>query len=74
MMSFPFILFFMSVVSKMFNTKAFEKYLSKNGEELNLNDMIGKNGILNQQGSILQLALRQNGEYFKHRIRSNLPL
>ena len=68
MMSFPFILFFMSVASKMFNTKAFEKYLSKNGEELNLNGMIGKNGILNQQGSILQLALRQNGEYFKNRI------
>ena len=68
MRGFPFILFFVSVESKMFYTKAIEKYLSKNGEELNLNGMIGKNGILNQQGSILQLALRQNGEYFKNRI------
>ena len=70
MRGFPFILFFMSVAScqwhhgtsKMFNTKTFEKYFLKNGDEFNLNGMIGKNGILNQQGSILQLALTQNGE------------
>ena len=29
---------------------------------LELNQMIDENGILNQEGSILQMALKQNGE------------
>ena len=46
------------------NTKNHKTFLESLGG-LNLNEMVGKNGILNQQGSILQMAFKQNGEYFR---------
>ena len=61
---FPFILCFVSTNSKFLNTDAVEKYMLqklKEEKEFHLNGMIAKNGVLNQQGSILQLALTQNG-------------
>lgn len=50
-----------SVDSKFLNTKAVENYLMGNRGELSLNGMVGDNGVLNQEGSILQLALTHNG-------------
>ena len=59
-----FSIVFFSVLFSV-NSKFVNLNLFRSLDDLKLNKMVGQNGVFNQQGSILQMALKQNGEHDK---------
>ena len=59
-----FSIVFFSVLFSV-NSKFVNLNLFRSLDDLKLNKMVGQNGVFNQQGSILQMALKQNGEIVK---------
>ena len=59
-----FSIVFFSVLFSV-NSKFVNLNLFRSLDDLKLNKMVGQNGVFNQEGSILQMALKQNGEHHK---------